>query len=95
MDLEILIIQILSRHHPREMYGLDIVRESGGKISRGYVYILLGRMEEEGYVESRKDDTPLSHPSLIPRRLYRLGKRRHKEESNIEFFPADFGLNLA
>lgn len=52
------------------MYGLELVRASGGSLRRGTVYVTLGRMEEKGYVES--------HPEVqergaigLPRRLYR------------------------
>jgi len=64
---ERLILDLLSES---EMYGLQLVAVSRGKLKRGSVYVLLGRMEEKGFVESRPEEkTP--HPGL-PRRLYRV-----------------------
>ncbi len=37
-----------------ELYGLGIVDASEGKIKQGTLYVTLHRMEEKGYVESRK-----------------------------------------
>jgi DNA-binding PadR family transcriptional regulator len=39
--------------HSAEMYGLEMVARSGGRIGRGSVYVLLDRMEERGLVSSR------------------------------------------
>jgi DNA-binding PadR family transcriptional regulator len=38
-----------------EMYGLALVDASEGELKRGTVYVTLNRMEEKGYIESRKD----------------------------------------
>jgi DNA-binding PadR family transcriptional regulator len=64
-------------HDGKEMYGLELVEASGGRLKRGTVYVTLGRMEDKGYVESRTED---AQPGAIglPRRLYRvtgLGRR--------------------
>jgi PadR family transcriptional regulator, regulatory protein PadR len=59
-----------------EMYGLQLVAESKGRLKRGTVYVTLGRMEEKGFIESRTDDEA-AH-SGMPRKLYRataLGAR--------------------
>jgi DNA-binding PadR family transcriptional regulator len=59
-----------------EMYGLQLVSSSKGKLKRGSVYVLLGRMEEKGFVEARAEAKP-DHAGL-PRRRYRatgLGRR--------------------
>jgi DNA-binding PadR family transcriptional regulator len=52
-----------------ELYGLALVNASEGELSRNTVYVLLNRMEEEGYLVSRHEDDP-SVPGM-PRRLYR------------------------
>lgn len=66
-----LIIQLL-RENPKGMYGLDLVRASNGRLGRGTVYIHLGRLEEEGLVESKLvRDTN----SGIERPLYKLSRR--------------------
>ena len=53
-----------------ELYGLQMVEESGGKLKRGTVYVTLSRMQEKGYITSRQEE---KRPEAIglPRRLYR------------------------
>jgi DNA-binding PadR family transcriptional regulator len=56
--------------HSAEMYGLEMVARSEGRIGRGSVYVLLDRLEERGLVSSRLESrTPGT--SGIARRLYR------------------------
>jgi len=52
-----------------EAYALEMVRESGGGLKRGTVYVVLGRMEEKGFVRSRKEEHS-TNPLSVPRRLY-------------------------
>jgi DNA-binding PadR family transcriptional regulator len=53
-----------------EMYGLEMVARSGGRLSRGSIYVLLDRLEERGLVSSHLEArTPGT--SGIARRLYR------------------------
>jgi DNA-binding PadR family transcriptional regulator len=52
-----------------EMYGLELVSESGGNLKRGTVYVTLGRMADKGYVESRT--VPQDDGSGMPKRLFR------------------------
>jgi len=65
---ESLILDLLA--HRGELYGLQLVAASKGKLKRGTVYVTLGRMEEKGYVESRLEPLPPGGIGL-PRRLYR------------------------
>ena len=70
---ETLILELL---RSEEMYGLQLVTASKGKLKRGSVYVLLGRMEEKGYVTSHAEEKP--EHSGLPRRTYRatgLGRR--------------------
>jgi DNA-binding PadR family transcriptional regulator len=53
-----------------ELYGLELVRLSDGALKRGTIYTTLGRMQEKGLVESRREDKP-DHVPGIPRRHYR------------------------
>ena len=55
----------------KERYGLELVRNSGGKLKRGTVYVTLQRMEEKGLIESYVKEKPPTE-SGIPRRLYRV-----------------------
>ena len=61
----------------QQMYGLQLVTASRGKLKRGTVYVTLGRMEDKGYIASKLDDPPPGAGGL-PRRLYEptpLGRR--------------------
>lgn len=53
-----------------EMYGLQMVEASDGRLGRGTVYVTLSRMEDKGYVESEEETPPRDRPGF-PRRLYR------------------------
>ena len=70
-----LILELLVE--AREMYGLELVAASKGRLKRGTVYVTLGRMEDKGYVKSRLEDAP-SEAGGLPRRIYQptpLGRR--------------------
>ena len=54
----------------RERYGLELVDASRGGLKRGSIYVILARMEEKGFVESRQEERPPG-ASGLPRRLYR------------------------
>ena len=62
------IIELLTEHD--ELFGLQMVELSGGRLKRGTVYVTLGRMQEKGYLESRQEPSPPGAIGL-PRRLYR------------------------
>ena len=66
---ESLILDLLA--HRGELYGLQLVSASRGRLKRGTVYVTLGRMEEKGYVTSRAEDAPDGAGGL-PRRLYEV-----------------------
>jgi len=65
---ETLILELLAAGI--EMYGLQLVEASGGRLKRGTVYVTLGRMEDKGYLSSRAE-TPRQGAIGLPRRLYR------------------------
>ena len=72
---ELLVLELLVRD--RELYGLQLVAASRGRLKRGTVYVTLGRMEDKGYITSTLEDPPPDQGGL-PRRLYRpttLGRR--------------------
>jgi PadR family transcriptional regulator, regulatory protein PadR len=72
---ERLILELLAAHG--ELFGLEMIARSGGRLKRGTVYVTLGRMQEKGYLESRQEPLPTGAIGL-PRRLYRpsgLGRR--------------------
>jgi|SRR5947207_15607476 DNA-binding PadR family transcriptional regulator len=53
----------------REMYGLELVDRSEGEVKRGTIYVTLNRLEEKGYVSSKKE--PEAPGIASPRRLYK------------------------
>ena len=65
---ETLILELLTREG--ELYGLQLVDASKGRLKRGTVYVTLGRMEDKGYVSSHAEDAPDGAGGL-PRRLYK------------------------
>jgi PadR family transcriptional regulator PadR len=64
---EALILDLLVQE--AEMYGLQLVAASKGKLKRGTVYVTLGRMEEKGFITSRLEGAPPDEGGL-PRRIY-------------------------
>lgn len=71
-EQEITILEILDRNR-REMYGLDIVKQSNGKLKRGSIYIQLNRLEKWGLITSRAEDEVDPQVQIV-RRLYRITK---------------------
>jgi len=65
---ERMIVELLVDH--QELFGLQMVELSNGRLKRGTVYVTLGRMQEKGYLESRQEPLPPGAIGL-PRRLYR------------------------
>lgn len=53
----------------RPMYGLELVDQSGGELKRGTIYVTLNRLEDKGYVNSKKE--PETPGIASPRRLYK------------------------
>jgi DNA-binding PadR family transcriptional regulator len=72
--LEELILRLLIANG--DLYGLQLVEASNGRLRRGTVYVTLDRMAGKGYVTSRLEHNA-THAGL-PRPLYRAtgeGKR--------------------
>ena len=54
----------------KEMFGLELIEASGGRLKRGSIYVTLQRMSRKGVVESREEARPA--PEIgIARRLYK------------------------
>ena len=71
---ELLVLELLVH---QELYGLQLVAASRGRLKRGTIYVTLGRMEEKGYITSTLDAPP-SGTGGLPRRIYAvtaLGRR--------------------
>ena len=54
----------------RGAYGSELVHMSDGKLKRGSVYSLLGRLEKAGLVKSEEE--PASAAYALPRTIYRI-----------------------
>jgi DNA-binding PadR family transcriptional regulator len=52
-----------------EMYGLQLVQKSEGALKRGTIYVTLDRLENKGYISSRKEADEIGGASV--RRLYK------------------------
>jgi DNA-binding PadR family transcriptional regulator len=66
-SLEMFILDLLSEH--RQMYGLEMVVASAGRLKRGSVYVTLGRMADKGYITSEEIEGEGQGP---PRNVYRM-----------------------
>lgn len=67
---EMTVLSLLM-NSPKGLYGLQVVDQSEGSIKRGSVYVLLGRLEEKGFVSSALAKVDSNHPGL-PRPIYKL-----------------------
>ena len=66
---ESLVMELL-RGRGTERYGLELVDASAGALKRGSVYVILARMEDKGFIDSRQEERGPG-VSGLPRRLYR------------------------
>ncbi len=74
---EEIILKMLVSQGGKELYGLAMVQHSEKRLKPGTIYVTLSRMEEKGYIESRKEE-PRAGARGLPRRLYTvtgLGQR--------------------
>jgi DNA-binding PadR family transcriptional regulator len=67
---EMAVMQVL-QDAPDGLYGLQIVGESKGAVSRTSVYVLLSRLQDKGFVKVKRPQSDPDYPGL-PRPLYRL-----------------------
>lgn len=67
---EMLVMRIL-QDEPRGLYGLQVVEHSDGVVKRGSVYVLLGRLEEKGFVRVIRPKAETGLPGM-PRPIYQL-----------------------
>lgn len=54
-----------------EHYGLEMVEASKGLLKRGTIYVVLQRMQEKGFIESRKE-ARVAPEIGIARRIYKI-----------------------
>ncbi len=75
---EALILELLARRG--ELYGLELVALSEGRLKRGTVYVSLGRLQAKGWVQVVADEAAGEHAGL-PRPRYRLSAAGKKVSS--------------
>jgi DNA-binding PadR family transcriptional regulator len=66
----LLILQVLLRDPGREYYGLELSEETG--LQPGTAYPILLRLENEGWITSRREDVDPHQAKRPARRYYRL-----------------------
>ena len=87
---EMVVMRIL-QNEPAGMYGLEIVESSNKAIKRGSVYVLLGRLEEKGFVKMQRPKADPTYPGL-PRPTYRLTAEGMRVVSAAEQVGLAFGV---
>ncbi len=65
---ELVILDMLAGK--KEMYGLEMVQASGGRLARGTIYVTLMRMDDKGYVTSRQ--VKEENASGLPKRVFSI-----------------------
>jgi PadR family transcriptional regulator, regulatory protein PadR len=65
---ELIILDMLAGK--KEMYGLEMVQASNGKLARGTIYVTLMRMDDKGYVTSRQ--LTEDNVSGLPKRVFSI-----------------------
>lgn len=86
---EVNVMRVL-QDAPKGLYGLQIVAESKGTISRGSVYVLLDRLELKGFIDVKRTDVKGAYPGL-QRPHYKLnaeGRRVLAAAESIGMVPA-------
>lgn len=70
----------------KEHYGFTLADRSNGKIWRGSVHVLLGRLCDKGFVTHRKDGKPvfLGGPERTLFRLTEEGRRAWRNHANTK-----------
>ena len=68
---EEVILRMLVSQGGKELYGLEMVQHSEKRLKPGTIYVTLSRMEDKGYIQSRKEE-PRPSARGLPRRLYKV-----------------------
>lgn len=75
------VLELLRDNH--EMFGLELVNASDGKLKRGTIYVTLSRMEDNGWLKSQVEE-PDGQPGM-PRRLYSLTNAGKRELELLDY----------
>ena len=94
--VEALILEQLTAAAGVELYGLQMVKASNEALKMGTIYVSLGRLQEKGFVTSRREADPAQ---TVPRRLYKitgLGQRTFLAwQAGMEAYNRKFGFTGA
>ncbi|WP_084181633.1 PadR family transcriptional regulator [Polaromonas glacialis] len=69
---EAIVLQQLVSAAGSELYGLAMVKAADGALKMGSVYVILGRLQDKGFVESRREELAQNSDRSVPRRLYKI-----------------------
>ncbi|MEW6464284.1 MAG: helix-turn-helix transcriptional regulator [Pseudomonadota bacterium] len=87
--------QLVSVPAGSELYGSAMVKASSGTLKMGSIYVILGRLQDKGLVESRREELSPDSKQAVPRRLYKVtGTGRRvvaAHEASARGFAAAFG----
>ena len=85
---ETIILKMLI-NNPKSLYGLEMVKMSEGLLKTGTIYVTLNRMEEKGYISSKKEDK--NHRIRgVTRRIYKPTGLGEKTYSFLEIFQSQW-----
>lgn len=90
-NTESLIMSILVNKAGIEIYGWELMDASNGTLKRGTIYVILNRMEEKGFISSRKEPRREGARGR-PRRMYKLTSLGNKTISALEIYQNNFGV---
>lgn len=79
---EFITLSLMASAGDNEVYGLELVSASDGVLKKGTVYVLLMRLEEKGFIDSRKEDREPGARGL-PKRLYKLTADGHRLHDHL------------
>ncbi len=87
MNKESIALQLLA-DAKRPLFGLEIVQQSEGKLSKWSIYLLLSSMEDAGHITSNKEELPKGEQRLA-RRLYIITQDGRRALANSDFLSND------
>jgi DNA-binding PadR family transcriptional regulator len=88
---ETLVLEQLIKAGSSERYGLEMVKASNGDLKMGTIYVTLARLEDKGFVESRRENDP---KQTVPRRLYKITGAGRKTYLAVSAATAAYNASL-
>lgn len=85
---ETIVLRLL-RDDPGGLYGLQLVEKSGGKLTRGGIYVTLDRMQGKGFIKASIPKQADEHSGL-PRPIYKITALGQRALEAAELMKAAF-----